>query len=109
MINPYVGEFTCFGFKRELEGWIKCEGQLLSVQEFKQLFSVVGKLYGGDGKTTFGLPNCPPITEDGGEFRISAVGALPTGGRSALPGEMTIFPLNVEPPPPWIICSGQLL
>jgi microcystin-dependent protein len=109
MINPYVGEVSAFGFKRALEGWIKCEGQLLSVQEFNQLFSVIGKSFGGDGTTTFGLPDFPPITAEGGQFCISAFGAGPSGGRNALAGEMTIFPVEFDPPAPWILCDGQLL
>jgi len=66
MINPYVGEVTCFGFDWAPERWITCEGQLLSVQKFNQLFSVVGTAFGGDGKTTFALPKFPTMTTEGG-------------------------------------------
>ncbi len=109
MINPYVGEVTCFGFEYAPTGWIKCEGQLLSVQEFQQLFSVIGTAFGGDGKTTFALPNFSLMTEDGGWMCISAFGAAPTGGRNALPGEMTIFAYQYKPPPGWIECGGNPL
>jgi len=109
MINPYVGEVTAFGFKYAPPGWIKCEGQLLSVQEFNQLFSVVGTAFGGDGLATFGLPNFDPMTVDGGQMCISAVGAAPTGERNALPGEMTIFAYQHKPPPGWIECGGNPL
>jgi len=109
MINPYIGEVTCFGFKYAPAGWIKCEGQLLSVQEFNPLFKVVGTLFGGDGIATFGLPNYLLMTEDGGTMCISAVGAPPTGGRNALPGEMTIFAYQYKNPPGWIECDGGVL
>lgn len=109
MINPYVGEVTCFGFAFAPVGWIKCEGQLISVQEFNQLFSVIGTAFGGDGISTFGLPNFAPFTEDGGQFCISAFGAAPTGGRNALPGETTIFVYQHAPPPGWVGCNGYPL
>ena len=104
MINPYVGEVTAFGFERDFVGWIKCEGQLLSVQTFNPLFTVIGTQFGGDGLANFGLPNFVPITEDGGQFRIAALGAAPTGSRNALPGETTIFPY--AHPEGWIGCNG---
>ena len=53
MINPYVGEVTCFGFDWAPQGWIKCEGQLLSVQKFNQLFSVVGTAFGAPGRMIY--------------------------------------------------------
>jgi microcystin-dependent protein len=106
MINPYVGEVSAFGFKRGLVGWIKCEGQLLSVQEFNQLFTVIGTFFGGDGLATFGLPNFAPITAEGGQFCISAFGAVPTGERKALTGETTLFVYQHAPPPGWVGCNG---
>jgi len=109
MINPYVGEVTCFGFDWAPQGWMKCEGQLLSVQKFNQLFSVVGTAFGGDGKTTFALPNFSLMTEDGGWMCISALGAASTGERNALPGEMTIFAYQYKPPQGWIECGGNPL
>ena len=107
MINPYVGEVTCFGFDWAPEGWIKCEGQLISVDEFKQLFSVLGTTFDGDGLTTFGVPNFGTMTADGGQFCISAFGAARTEPRKALPGETTIFPF--PPPPGWVVSHGQLV
>jgi microcystin-dependent protein len=109
MINPYIGEVSAFGFKKDFDGWIKCEGQLISVSEFNPLFSVIGTQFGGDGLANFGLPNFSPITEDGGQFRISALGAAPTGGRNALPGETTLFPYSVRAQPEWIQSRGQTL
>jgi microcystin-dependent protein len=109
MINPYVGEVTAFGFKFAPAGWIQCQGQLLSVQEYNQLFSVVGTVFGGDGLATFGLPNFGTMTADGGLMCISAFGAAPTSGRNALPGEMTIFAYQYEPPSGWIECGGDVL
>jgi microcystin-dependent protein len=38
-------------------GWAFCNGQILSIQEYSALFALIGATYGGDGRTTFGLPN----------------------------------------------------
>jgi microcystin-dependent protein len=45
------------GFNFQVNGWAFCNGQLLSIAEFDTLFNLIGTTYGGDGQTTFGLPN----------------------------------------------------
>ena len=57
MASPYLGEIrvTSFGFAPK--GWALCNGQLLSIQQNQALFAIVGTTYGGNGVTTFGLPN----------------------------------------------------
>ena len=107
MINPYVGEVSCFGFDWAPEGWLPCQGQLVSVQAYSQLFAVIGKTFGGDGLATFGLPKFEQITTDGGWFCMSAFGAPPVGPRNALPAEATIFPS--APAAGWIEARGDLL
>src|SRR6266852_3546104 len=57
MASPYVGEIRCFGFNFAPQGWAFCNGQLLSIADNTVLFSIIGTTYGGDGNTTFGLPN----------------------------------------------------
>jgi microcystin-dependent protein len=57
MSDPYVGEIRNFGFYFVPSGWALCNGQLLSVNEYDALFSLLGTIYGGDGHTTFGLPD----------------------------------------------------
>ena len=55
--NPYIGQITLFAGNFEPQGWKYCHGQLLSVSEYQALFSILGTVYGGDGRTTFGLPD----------------------------------------------------
>ncbi|MFK7694160.1 phage tail protein [Paenibacillus sp. HJGM_3] len=55
--DPYVGEIRLFGGLYAPVGWAFCHGQLLPIAEYKALFSVLGSLYGGDGQTTFALPD----------------------------------------------------
>ena len=57
MSEPYVGEIRMFAGNFAPRGWAFCDGQLLAVSQNDALFSLVGTIYGGDGNTTFGLPD----------------------------------------------------
>ena len=57
MTEPFIGEIACFGFDFAPRGWAKCDGQLLPIAQYTALFSLIGTRYGGDGRTTFGLPD----------------------------------------------------
>ena len=53
----YISEIRIFPFPNVPESWIKCNGQLFNTRDFPALFSVIGNTYGGDGVTTFAVPN----------------------------------------------------
>jgi microcystin-dependent protein len=57
MSNPFVAEIRIFGFNFAPNGWALCDGQLMPISQNTALFSLVGTYYGGDGKTTFALPD----------------------------------------------------
>ncbi len=57
MSDPFVGEIRMFGGNFAPVGWAFCEGQLLAISENDALFSLIGTTYGGDGRTTFALPD----------------------------------------------------
>lgn len=57
MSNPFIGEITMFGGNFAPRSWAFCNGQLLPIVSHTALFSLLGTTYGGDGRTTFGLPN----------------------------------------------------
>jgi microcystin-dependent protein len=57
MAQPYVGEIRMFAGNFAPAGWMFCEGQLLAISEYETLFQLVGTTYGGDGQSTFGLPD----------------------------------------------------
>jgi microcystin-dependent protein len=57
MSDQFVGEIRAFGFNFQPSGWMLCQGQLLSIAEYDVLFALIGTTYGGDGQTTFGLPD----------------------------------------------------
>ncbi len=57
MSEPYVGEIRMFAGNFAPRGWAFCDGQLLTISSYEALFSLLGTIYGGDGSTTFGLPD----------------------------------------------------
>lgn len=57
MSEPFIGEIRMFGGTFAPRGWAFCNGQLLSIASNTALFSILGTIYGGDGRTTFALPN----------------------------------------------------
>ena len=56
MAEPFIGEIRMFAATFAPRGWAFCDGQLLSISQNEALFSLFGTTYGGDGRTTFGLP-----------------------------------------------------
>jgi microcystin-dependent protein len=57
MGQPYVGEIRLAGFNFAPQGWAFCNGQSMPISEYEVLFTLIGTTYGGDGQTTFNLPN----------------------------------------------------
>lgn len=57
MSQPYLGQITMFGGNFAPRGYALCDGQLLSINQYSALFSLIGTIYGGNGTTNFALPN----------------------------------------------------
>ena len=57
MSDPFIGEIKVISFNFPPRGWAFCNGQLLPINQNQALFSILGTTYGGDGRTTFALPN----------------------------------------------------
>ena len=57
MAQPYVGEIRMFAGNFPPLGWLFCDGTLLPISEYETLFQLIGTTYGGDGQSTFGLPD----------------------------------------------------
>lgn len=57
MAEPFLGEIRLFGFTFAPEGWAFCDGQLLPINQNQALFALLGTTYGGNGSTTFALPD----------------------------------------------------
>jgi microcystin-dependent protein len=56
-MDPFLGQIQTFGFNFAPRGWALCSGQLLAISANSALFSLLGTIYGGDGRTTFALPD----------------------------------------------------
>ena len=56
-MEPFLGQTILFAGNFAPRGWALCEGQLLPINQYQALFSILGTTYGGDGRTTFGLPD----------------------------------------------------
>jgi len=56
MAEPFLAEVRIFGFNFPPRGWAQCDGQILPINQYQALFSLLGTTYGGDGRTTFALP-----------------------------------------------------
>lgn len=56
-MEPFLAQIVMFGGNFAPRGWALCDGQLLAISQYSALFSILGTMYGGDGRTTFGLPD----------------------------------------------------
>jgi microcystin-dependent protein len=80
MAQPYVGEIRMFAGNFAPAGWMFCEGQLLPISEYETLFNLIGTTYGGDGQSTFSLPDMRgriPIHMGNG-FTLAETGGVET-------------------------------
>jgi microcystin-dependent protein len=80
MAQPYVGEIRMFAGNFAPAGWMFCEGQLLPISEYETLFNLIGTTYGGDGQSTFALPDLRgrlPM-HFGGGFTLAETGGVET-------------------------------
>jgi microcystin-dependent protein len=71
-MDPFLAEIRIFAGNFAPRGWAFCNGQLMSISQNTALFSLLGTTYGGDGKSTFGLPNLQgsvPIQQGQGSLR----------------------------------------
>jgi microcystin-dependent protein len=76
-VPPFVGQIQPFAFSFAPQGWLPCNGQLLPIQQNTALFNLIGNIYGGDGKTTFALPQLAPIGPNGPSYFIAVAGVFP--------------------------------
>src|SRR5436853_5980883 len=101
MAQPYVGEIRIFAGNFAPAGWMFCEGQLLPISENETLFQLIGTTYGGDGQSTFGLPDLRGriplhqgngfiLAETGGSEQITlTVQQIPAHSHALLAGNVT--------------------
>lgn len=94
MAQPYVGEIRMFGGNFAPAGWMFCSGQLLPISEYETLFNLIGTTYGGDGQSTFALPDLRgrlPIHQGNG-FTLAE-----TGGAESVTLTVAQIPAHSHP------------
>ena len=76
--EPFVGEIRLFPYNFAPRGWMRCEGQLLPIMQYQALFSLLGTTFGGDGRTSFQLPNLKEGPAANTFYYISRQGVYPS-------------------------------
>src|ERR1700687_2787985 len=95
MAQPYVGEIRMVAGNFAPAGWMFCEGQLLPISEYETLFNLIGTTYGGDGQSTFALPDLRsrvPLHQGNG-FTLAE-----TGGVESVTLTVSQIPAHNHPP-----------
>ena len=101
MAQPYVGEIRMFAGNFAPAGWMFCEGQLLPISEYETLFNLIGTTYGGDGQSTFALPDLRgrvPLHQGNG-FTLAE-----TGGAETITLTVSQIPAHSHP----VLASGNI-
>ncbi len=96
MTDPFVAEIRLFGFAFAPTGWARCDGQIMPISQNTALFSLLGTNYGGDGKSTFGLPDLQGAAAVGDNADFAPGGATVQLGQRV--GSETVTLLTSEIP-----------
>ncbi len=100
-MEPFIGQIQAVGFNFAPRGWALCDGQLLAISQNQALFSLLGTTYGGDGRTTFALPDLRgrSIVHPGAGPGLSTISQGQRGGSETTtlsPGNIPPLPVNVN-------------
>jgi microcystin-dependent protein len=97
---PFLGELKILSFNFPPKGWAFCNGQLLPIQQYTALFSLIGTYYGGNGTTTFALPNLqsrvPAHVNYGGGAGLPTTVLGQTGGEESVTLQASQVPAHVH-------------
>jgi microcystin-dependent protein len=108
MADPFVAEIRVFGFNFAPKGWAFCNGQLMPISQNTALFSLLGTTYGGDGKSTFALPdmqgNSPMHPGQGPGLSLHDLGEMSGSSNATLldsemPAHSHLIQCKGTPPP----------
>jgi microcystin-dependent protein len=77
-MDPIMGSIVLFAGNYAPQGWALCDGHMLQIAANTALFSILGTSYGGDGQTTFALPNLSAPSENGPQYIIAVEGVYPS-------------------------------
>lgn len=80
-MEPYLGQISAFAFAqdREIHAWLICDGRTLDIERHASLFSLLGSKYGGDGVSTFAIPDLREVAQANNVvYQICVSGTYPT-------------------------------
>lgn len=98
MAQPYIGEIRMFAGNFAPVGWMFCDGQLLAISENETLFNLIGTTYGGDGQSTFALPNLQSrVPMHMGSFAATTFQLAETGGTESVTLTTQQIPIHTHP------------
>ncbi len=105
-MDPFIGQIQPYGFNFAPRGWATCDGQIMPINQNQALYSLLGTIYGGDGRTTFALPDLrgrTPIHQgtnnaSGMDYSIGQRGGAETTSMSVaqLPGHVHVVDMPVS-------------
>ncbi|RDS81536.1 phage tail protein [Dyella psychrodurans] len=99
MMSPYVGEIRMFSFSKVPVNWALCDGRLLQIAQYNALYNLLGTNFGGDGITTFAIPNLsgrvPMHQGRGGGRPLYVIGQI--GGDETVTLNTTQIPAHTHP------------
>lgn len=108
MLTPFLGEIVLYAFNFAPQTWSPCAGQLLPLSQNTPLFLLLKNQFGGDGVSTFALPDYRKVAPAGMQYCIALQGVQPTSApRPANLGEIALLPYAT--PGSWLNCNGQWL
>lgn len=80
-MDGFIGEIRPFAFTFAPDGWIECNGASLPVQQYTALYSIIGTIYGGDGRSSFNVPNLQGVVANG-QGQLKGGSNYPFGGHA---------------------------
>jgi len=95
-MEPFLGEIRAFSFPKVPNGWLACNGQTLNIQQYTALYALLGTQFGGDGRTTFNLPNLQGTVIVGSGTSAANPPGFRTGGTA---GSETVALTTATTPP----------
>ncbi len=104
-MSTFIGQIIILPFNFAPEGFASCDGQLLPIAEYPALFSLIGNTFGGDGKTTFALPNYRKLAPAGSNYYIALESQMPTRHAGQPHGNHAA---NPQLPPPWYALWSEI-
>ncbi|WP_336762831.1 tail fiber protein [Paenibacillus sp. USHLN196] len=112
--KPFIGEIQLFPYNAAPDNWMLADGRTLPLDQNTALFSLLGNNYGGDGETTFALPDLTDVSPEGLGYYIAITGTFPPRNedydviKNAVFGEVRLFPYYFTPQG-WLRIEGQSL